>query len=100
VDTNEPEAEGVGPLVCLRCGAPLRPGSGELYRITVEAVADPYPPDFTADDLAGDPRRKIERLLAQMEGLSEQEALDQVFRRRTFHLCVPCYRRWMEAPTG
>lgn len=100
MDTNEPEAEGVGPLVCLRCGAALRPGSGDLYRITVEAVADPYPPDFTADDLAGDSRRKIERLLAQLEGLTEQEALDQVYRRRTFHLCVPCYLRWMEAPAG
>jgi hypothetical protein len=100
VTPHEPEQEAVGPLVCLRCGTALRPGSGDLYRITVEAVADPYPPDFTADDLAGDPRRKIERLLAQLEGLTEQEALDQVYRRRTFHLCVPCYLRWMEAPTG
>ena len=97
---HEPEPEHVGPLACLRCGAALRPGSGDLYRITVEAVADPYPPDFTADDLAGDPRRKIERLLAQLEGLTEQEALDQVYRRRTFHLCVPCYLRWMETPVG
>lgn len=97
---NEPETEGVGPLVCLRCAAPLRPGSGELYRITIEAVADPYPPDFTAEDMAGDHRRKIERLLAQLEELSEQEALEQVYRCRTFHLCVACCRRWLEAPTG
>ncbi len=100
MDTNESETEAIGPLTCLRCGAALRPGSGDLYRVTVEAVADPYPPDFTADDLAGDPRRKIERLLEQLEGLSEQEALDQVYRRRTFHLCVPCYLRWIEAPAG
>jgi hypothetical protein len=67
--------------------------------VTVEAVADPAPP--TLPDLEpGDIRRRIERLLAQMEGLSEQEALDQVYRRLTFDLCVPCYRQWIKNPTG
>ena len=46
------------------------------------------------------PGTEIERLLARLEGVSEQEALDQVYRRRTLHLCGPCFRRWIENPTG
>jgi hypothetical protein len=100
VDANAPLTAGPGPPACQRCGAELRPGSGDFYRVTIEAVADPTPPTFSAEDLAGDIRQRIERLLAQMEGLSEQEALDQVYRRLAFCLCGPCYRRWIEDPTG
>ena len=87
-------------LFCRRCGAELRPGAGNYYRITVEAVADPTPPDITEEDLAADIGGQIKQLLAQLQGLSEQEALEQVYRRLTFHLCGPCYRSWIENPTG
>jgi hypothetical protein len=89
-----------GPLSCARCAAELRPGRGNFYRVTIEAVADPSPPTFSAEDLALDVRRQIERLLAQLEGLSEQEALAQVYQRRTLHLCAACFRRWIDNPTG
>ena len=85
---------------CARCAAELRPGTGNLYRITIEAVADPPPATFCADDPTPDIRKKIKQLLAQMEGLSEQEALDQVYRRLTLYLCLPCYRNWIENPLG
>jgi len=49
-------------------------------------------------DLAGDLRQKIERLLAQLQDVSEQEALAQVYLRRRLFLCVPCCRRWIEHP--
>jgi hypothetical protein len=35
-----------------------------------------------------------------MAGVSEQEALDQVYRRLVLYLCGPCYRVWIEDPTG
>jgi hypothetical protein len=89
-----------GSLVCRRCGAELTPGSGTFYRVTIEAVADPTPPTITAADPARDHRAEIERLLAQLEGLSEEEALAQVYRRLTLSLCGPCYRQWIENPTG
>jgi hypothetical protein len=75
------------------------PGAGNFYRVTVEAVADPALPPLSP----GDPdaiRRQIEQLLARMAGRPEQELLDQVYRRLTFHLCGPCYRPWIEKPTG
>jgi hypothetical protein len=93
--TADPE-----PLACARCGAGLRPGAGNFYLVTIEAVADPAPPNPSAEELAADVRPQIEALLAQLAGLSEEEALAQVYRRLRFHLCGPCYRRWIESPTG
>jgi hypothetical protein len=68
--------------------------------VSIEAVADPTPPAFPVEDLEADVRHEIERLLARVEGVSGQEALDQVYRRRVLHLCGPCFRRWIENPTG
>src|SRR5262249_39791954 len=88
------------PLICARCGAELQPGAGNFYRVTIEAVADPTPPIISAEEQAADPHEQLEQLLAAMEGVSAQEALDQVYRRLTLHLCVRCYRRWIENPVG
>jgi hypothetical protein len=85
---------------CARCLARLHPGSGDFYRVTIEAVADPFPPVITEENLAGDARPQIEQLLAQLAEMSEQEALDQVYRRLTLFLCGRCYRKWIENPTG
>jgi hypothetical protein len=84
-------------LACARCGKILQPGSGNFYRVSIEAVADPT---FSAEDLNADLRREIERQLARLEGVSDQEAMDQVCRRLLLYLCSPCYRRWMADPTG
>jgi hypothetical protein len=87
-------------LWCARCAAELRPGAGDFFRVSIAAVADPWPPTLTEEDLARDVRTEIEQLLARLEGLSGQEALDQVYRRLSLELCGPCYRRWVENPTG
>ncbi len=87
------------PLWCARCMAELQPGSGDFYRVTIEAVADPTPPAVPADDPA-QLRENIAQLIRQMGDLSAQEALDQVYRRLTIYLCGPCYRQWIENPTG
>ena len=85
-------------LLCARCGAALKPGSGDFYLVRIEAMADPSPPRFSEDDLKQDPRAEIERLFSQMRGLSEQEPIDQVYRRLVLYLCGPCYRQWIEDP--
>jgi len=94
------ESANVAPLLCARCADELYPGAGNFYLVTIEAVADPTPPNITAEDLARDVRRDIEALLARLEGLTEEEAMNQVYRRMTFHLCGSCYRRWIDNPTG
>jgi hypothetical protein len=78
----------------------LRPGFGDYYEVTIEAVADPTPPRLPPPELAGDLRQKIERLLAQLQDVSEQEAMAQVYLRRRMTLCAPCCRRWIENPVG
>lgn len=96
----EPNADQDVPFVCARCGAELRPGSGNYYQVTIEAVADPTPPLVSPEDMAGDLRQQIERLLAQLQDVSEQEAMAQVYLRRRLFLCAPCCRRWIEHPVA
>ena len=88
------------PLICHRCSVELGPGSGNLYVIRIEAFADPTPPTISADDLQRDLAAEIEQVVEAMKRLSAQEAMDQVYRRLTLHLCNACYRHWIENPTG
>jgi hypothetical protein len=97
---SEPEMTDESPLMCHRCGAELEPGKGDFYVVKIEAFADPTPPDFSEEDLYRDAKAEIGRLIEQMEGLTEQEAMDQVYRRVFLHLCGRCYRQWIEDPTG
>ena len=76
----------------------LMPGKGDFYVVRIESLADPAPPTFTEEDLEYDHRAEIERLIAQMRDLSEQELIDQVYRRLILYLCGRCYRRWIEDP--
>jgi hypothetical protein len=55
-------------------------------------------PVFTEEDLALDVGAEIRRLVKQLSGLDAQEARDQVYRRLLFHLCTPCYERWINDP--
>jgi hypothetical protein len=99
--TRPSSANGDHParLACKKCGRELHPGRGDLYVISVLAVADPSPPVFTEEDLASDAGREILRLTALLKDLDAQAAQDQVYRRVIFHLCIQCYHRWIEDPT-
>jgi hypothetical protein len=88
------------PIICDRCATELEAGRGQFYLIKIEALADPTPPNITKEDLRRDPAGEIERLLDSMRELSSQEALDQVYRCLTLHLCNACYQKWIEDPTG
>ncbi len=93
-----PEAE--EPLFCAHCAAELQPGTGNLYEVRVEALADPYGPVLAPEEATGNLRTRIENLIRQMSALSSQEAMDQVYRRLTFHLCGSCFRDWIDHPAG
>ena len=92
------------PLLCHRCGCDLTPGAGNFYVVKIEAFADPTPPAYDEDELARmtaeDIDAEINALLEQMKDMSEQEMMDQVYRRLTIHLCGRCYRKWIENPAG
>ena len=86
------------PLLCARCLKMLQPGQGEFYVVKIDAVADPTPPEITADDLRRDSRREWREILAALADVSSQEALDQVYRHVVIHLCNACFRDWIENP--
>jgi hypothetical protein len=87
-------------LTCRRCGERLVSGRGELYVVSIIAIADPSPLELTEDDLARNASREIQYLAAQMQNLSAQAAEDQVHRQLVFHLCGPCYQQWIRDPTA
>lgn len=88
------------PCHCRRCGRVLQPGRGELYVVSVLAVADPYPPVYTEADLALDVGSEIRRLVRRLGATEADLALDEVYRREVFHLCVACYQHWIDQPAG
>jgi hypothetical protein len=92
--------EATNPDFCRHCGAEVTPGSGDFYVVRIEAFADPSPPVISGADLTRDHRQTMQELMAQLEGLSERELMDMVYRKMSFLLCGPCYRRWIEDPTG
>jgi hypothetical protein len=77
----------------------LTPGHGDFFVIRIEAVADPSPPTFE-EDPGESLSNEINDLFEHLSQLTEQEALDQVFRRVMLYLCCTCYERWIEDPTG
>ncbi|MHC4982014.1 MAG: hypothetical protein ACYTF6_02460 [Planctomycetota bacterium] len=87
-------------LFCHKCGAELSPGAGNFYVIRIEAFADPTPPSLAEDFADFDVSAEIDRLIDQMRDMSEQELMDQVYRRLTIHLCGRCYGDWIENPAG
>lgn len=88
------------PLFCDRCLTELVPGKGNFYVVRIEAVADPSPPILDEECLDKDVRREIDQLIENSRDLSQQELLDQVYRRVTVFLCLQCYNEWIENPVG
>jgi hypothetical protein len=88
------------PIFCARCFASLTPGAGNFYVVSIEAVADPTASASMDSSSPEDLRRAIADVLEQLKQTSEQEALDQVYRRVTLHLCGRCFAQWIENPAG
>jgi len=83
--------------LCDRCLCQVEEGKGAFFQVTIDAIADPTPPNL--DGLEGeDPGAAYRRLLEKLRRLSEREAMEQVHRRRIFNLCIPCLDAWLESP--
>jgi hypothetical protein len=71
------------------------------YVVKIEVYADPTLPAVSADDLAEmDYARRMQELLAEMEGLSSEELEDSVHWRREFRICRPCQVALLKNPLG
>ena len=88
------------PIACHRCGTQLTPGEGSFYVVRIEAFADPTPPRVDEQQTQGELSAEIDELIRRMDDLSEQELMDQVYRRMVMLLCTRCYGTWIDNPTG
>ena len=88
------------PLICASCQATLLPGSGRFWEVRIQATADPWPPEFTEEDLESDARSGMAECVEQMADLSPREAMDQVHRHTAIHLCNACFEAWYDSPAG
>ena len=87
-------------LNCDACGRPLLLESDVRYEVSIEAKAAYDPLEITSEDLKKDHRREMAELIRKMDGISEAEAMDQVFRKFRFDLCTPCHRAYLKNPLG
>jgi hypothetical protein len=97
---DEREDDNNSPIFCAKCSTELKPGTGDFFIVRIETMADPSPPRLSEEDINRDHRSEIQRLIKQMNGMSEREISEQVHRRMVLHLCGQCYRRWIEDPVG
>jgi hypothetical protein len=86
------------PPLCHRCGALLQPGEGRFWIVRIDAVCDPAPPALDPDESPGEIAAEWGRLIEALRSRSEQELLDEVYRRLTLTLCAACFRLWIERP--
>jgi hypothetical protein len=83
---------------CDLCGRELAESEGVRYEVRIEVKAAYDPLDLTDKDLEKDHRAEIAEILRRLEGISEEEAQDQVYRAFDFDLCPPCQRRYLREP--
>lgn len=87
-------------MLCARCLIELEPGTGSFYEVRIDAVCDPSPPQLDEGLDREEIRRQLDETLAALQKLSAQEAMDEVRRSLTIHLCRRCFTEWIEDPAG
>jgi len=83
---------------CDLCGQELLAKSEVRYEVRIEVKAAYDPLALTDEDLAQDVRAEIAKVLRQLDGITEEEAQNDVYRQFEFDLCVACQRRYVMEP--
>jgi hypothetical protein len=83
---------------CDLCGRQLLVENEVRYEVRIEVKAAYDPLAITDKDLAQDLQAQIAKLLRQLEGISEEEAQNQVHRVFEFDLCAACQRKYVKKP--
>ncbi len=86
-------------VLCDRCGRAV-PRNAH-YRVRIEVVADPSPPDLTREDVEeADFDWTVSQLLDEMKDATADELEDAVARQFEFRICRPCQLRFLRDPLG
>jgi len=84
---------------CDRCGQPIEKGAVRyVAKIQVQAAADRL--EISAEDLRASHKEEIARLLAQCEGMTEEELMRDVHVEFEYDLCLACQRAFIANPLG
>ncbi|MGD1277589.1 MAG: hypothetical protein ABR964_10245 [Tepidisphaeraceae bacterium] len=85
--------------VCDLCGGAMAPH--QHYVVRIDVFADPTLPAVSSAELAAsDLDAVMDKLLAEMKGLSTDELQDQVHRRFEFKICPMCQPKFLANPLG
>jgi hypothetical protein len=82
-------------LTCDVCGCELLAKTEVRYEVKIEVKAAYDPLVISREDLEKDYQAEMAELLRQLEGLSAQDAQNQVYRAFDFDLCPACQRRYI-----
>jgi hypothetical protein len=83
---------------CDLCGQGLHDKNDVRYEVRIEVKAAYDPLKITERDLDQDIRAEIARVLRHLEGISEEEAQNDVYRQFEFDLCAACQRKYVKSP--
>ncbi len=86
-------------LTCDRCGNGLLLDAPVRYEVRIEVKSAYDPMELTDDDLA-DASRKLREAVDAVKHLSEQEAMDEVYKEFRLDLCRTCQKEFIKAPLG
>lgn len=88
-----------GPVIpdfCDMCGRSLDKCTMD-YRVVIEVISGDMRRDI-GEDVEGDVRDEIERLIMEAERKSEAELMDSVYRRMRFTICPDCQKQYIRDP--
>jgi len=83
--------------ICDGCGRDVSASNKTRYEVKIEVKAAYDPLALSKKDLEKDFRAEIAQVLAQLEGLTAEEAQNQVYRAFDFDLCLSCQRRYISS---
>lgn len=86
-------------VICELCDRQLLKHAS--YVVRMDVFADPsMPPMSTAELEETDFDETLDKLLAEMKGMTTEDLQDGVHRRFEFRLCPACHRQFLVNPMG
>jgi hypothetical protein len=86
-------------LTCDRCGNGLLLDAPVRYEVRIEVKSAYDPMEITDEDLAN-AGAEMKKAVEALKNVSEQDAMDEVYKEFRFDLCRTCQKQFIKAPLG
>lgn len=84
-------------LTCDRCGNGLLLDAPVRYEVRIEVKSAYDPMEITDDDLAN-ADAEMKKAVEALKDVSEQDAMDEVYKEFRFDLCRTCQKQYIKGP--